>query len=267
MDHAEAHELIADLALEPDRLTDLTSSQAAEWLELREHVSTCVPCTAELNSWQSVHEAGRAALADADSGELRRIAAPPDLRRRVLTQAHNRAPAPRRWRLGRAALLRAGVVLAIVVVIGSGLAIVNQQAQLNASNANRQALAAAVAAASNVLADPAHRVVGLASADGSAGTAKGSIAWTRHEIVVLATGLATPPNGQVYRCWLAANGAQTLIGRMNFVDGQAFWAGSLDEWAEVDLGSAQQFEVTLELANPPGSSPGGAAVLAGQLQD
>ena len=52
MDHAEAHERIADLALDPSQLANLNTAPDQETAALRAHVATCSRCQAELQEWR-----------------------------------------------------------------------------------------------------------------------------------------------------------------------------------------------------------------------
>lgn len=263
MDHAEVHEYIADLALEPDRLTDLAASPSAADVALREHVAGCPRCATELAAWQALQRGVAQALDEAAPADLERIAAPDDLRRAVLAGAHSsrRARWPRLHLPRRLSTRLAAVTLAVVLLAGGTIVIANQAANLNASDASRRALAGALETTTRVLADPAHQAIALTAADGSA---SGTVAWNRHDLVVLATGLAAPAKGQVYRCWVVAAGGETPVGQMEFVDGQAFWVGALDGWASVDLQNAYRFAVTLETGTG-GGSPAGRVVLEGAL--
>jgi hypothetical protein len=280
LDHAAAHERIADLALETSALERLADSADPDDAALREHLAQCERCTAEVAAWLDVHDSIGAALAGADAHDVARIAAPAALRDRVLeriatpareAQAGRR---PRPWRylrpgraIWRSALALAAVV-ALLVVGGVGAALVrDQQAQIETAQSGSRALANALATANRVLADPDHWAVPLAAPAGGAGS--GTLAWTRHDLVVLASGLPAPPAGQVYLCWLASSAAGagepdglTRVGYMHYIEGQAFWASSLDGWAQIDLVPGSRFVVTLATAH---SDDTGTTVLEGAL--
>jgi len=263
MDHAEAHEHIADLALEPDRLTGFAASTAPSDVALREHATRCPRCATELAGWQALQRGVARALDEAAPGDLQRIAAPDDLRRAVLTGARSKHGTKRPW-LGlppRLGARLAAVALAVVLLAGGAIVIADQAGRLNASDAGRRALSGALQTTTQVLADPAHQAIALTAADGSA---NGTVAWNQHDLVVLATGLAVPADGQVYRCWVIAAGGETPVGQMELVDGQAFWVGALDGWASVDLQNAYRFAVTLETGTG-GAAPAGPIVLEGAL--
>jgi hypothetical protein len=283
MDHAEAHERIADLALEPGRLTGLAASNAPEDAALLAHVSGCQDCSAEIAGWKDMHDALTEALRR--SGEQRGldpdgrasvepIRAPAALRDAVLAAARsNREPAPvsapaatglapappappaapaaripRRWSWGPA-LLGLAAVLAVVVAGGAYRA---ESDRLATAQAEAAALGTVTAALDRVLATDGRKVVPLQRADGSAA---GSISWSSQDIVVLTSALEAPPAGQEYRCWLENNGTRTPIGRMDYAGHVAFWAASLDEWATISIGPGTRFGVSLEAVGGTGGSP------------
>ena len=55
MDHAAAHEGLADLALEPRRLWRIQDDASADAVALRAHLALCADCRAELDAWRRVH--------------------------------------------------------------------------------------------------------------------------------------------------------------------------------------------------------------------
>ena len=63
MDHAEAHERLADLALEPRRLLDIEADPTPEDRALLAHAEECSTCRAELSDWRRTHQAVLAAAA------------------------------------------------------------------------------------------------------------------------------------------------------------------------------------------------------------
>lgn len=275
MDHAEAHERIADLALEPSRLAGLAASVAADDEALREHIDTCARCQAELREWHDFQSSLGDALADNRREQLEPISPPPDLRRRVLAAAHAEpkpAPVPenvipmRRFALpiSRSSLVALAAVFALVVG-GLGVAFMRSQSvRLDATALEHRWLSDTVAAMNRVLVAPGHELVMLRTADG---VASGSIAWSHHDLVVLAGVLADPGQGQVYRCWLSYEGNETAMGRMWFVDGSAFWVGSTQDWAQIDLNPEKQFLVTLESTSNLSNQHAGPVVLQATLGD
>jgi Anti-sigma-K factor rskA, C-terminal len=273
MDHAEAHERIADLALEPSRLAGLTTSAAAEDAALREHVRACQQCQAELREWDDFQSSLGDALADNRREQLEPIVVPADLRRRVLTAAHD-DPKPaavpdnvvvlhsRRLPLSRTGLLALAAVFALVAA-GVGMLVMRDQAsRLDASALEHRWLTDTVAAINRILVTPDHHVITLATTDG---VPAGTLAWSRHDLVVVSGHLPAPAAGQVYRCWLNYDGQDTPMGFMWFVDGSAFWTSSTDDWAAIDPNPEKQFLVTLESASNVTDHHTGPIVLQASL--
>jgi anti-sigma-K factor RskA len=273
MDHAEAHERIADLALEPDRLAGLAGSPAGEDAALREHVRTCARCQAELDDWRSFQTSLSTALDGNTREQLEPIVPPADLRRRVLESAHAQ-PRPaqsdvkvvalrgRRSRISSNGWLALAAVFALVAV-GLGLLYArDQSSRLAQAQLEHQWLTDTVAAMSRILGSPDRHVVSLATTEG---TPAGTLAWSRHDLVVLSRGLPEPASGQVYRCWLNYEGEDTPMGWMWFVDGNAFWTSSTNDWASIDLNPEKQFLVTLESTENRGDTHLGPIVLSATL--
>jgi hypothetical protein len=273
MDHAEAHERIADLALEPSRLAGLTTSTAADDAALREHIFTCPECRADLREWDDFQSSLGDALADNRREQLEPIVPPADLRRRVLAAAHGDPKpvtvpgntvelTPRRRPISRTALLALAAVFALVAV-GLGIVFVRDQStKLASTQLEHRWLSDTVAAMNRILVTPDHHVVELATADGAAA---GTLAWSRHDLVVMSAGLPRPGGGQVYRCWLNYDGEDTPMGWMWFVDGNAFWTSSTSEWAAIDLNPEKQFLVTLESTDNETKTHAGPIVLRASL--
>lgn len=266
MDHAEAHERIADLAIEPGRLAALAASNEPEDEALLAHSSGCPECAAEIDSWRETHVALTAALRrpavahgiePEGAASVEPIRAPAGLREGVLAAIRDaRAAAPEpaatarlpRRRL-RLALLGLAAVLAIVIA-GTGYRL--QDERLQTAQAEEAALGTVTAALDRVLASDGFKVVPLRRPDG---TAAGSISWSRQDIVVLTAALEAPAAGQEYRCWLENGGQRTPIGRMQYAGDVAFWAASLDEWATISIGPETRFGVSLEAVAGSGGSP------------
>jgi len=273
MDHAEAHERIADLALEPSRLAGLQSSVSVEDRALREHVSTCPRCQTALTDWQQLQSAVANTVRVSGDDESETILPPAALRRRILAAAHaeprKAADVPidvavarsSRIRRSGAALLALAAALAIVAA-GLGVWVIADQARINAAAEDQRALAGLAAAVNQVMTSPDGHSVSLKTADGMVG---GSIAWSRHDLVVTATSLSAPAAGQTYRCWLVYEGKQSAIGEMRFAGKTAFWIGWTQDWASVDLEPDAQFLVTLEANQSPGTTTNGPVVLQATL--
>jgi anti-sigma-K factor RskA len=276
MDHAEAHERIADLGLDPGQLTNLETSSAADNAALREHISTCPRCQAAVQDWRKFQASLNSALEGNRREQLEPIAPPADLRRRVLAAAHAEpksvqptrpvdnvvALSSRRRLVSPTSLLALAAAFSLVAV-GLGMLFVrDQSSKLDTAQLQHQWLTNTVAAVNRILVTPDHHVVSLANAQGAPA---GTLAWSRHDLVVLSNGLPQPASGQVYRCWLNYEGEDTPMGRMWFVDGNAFWTSSTNDWASIDFNPEKQFLVTLESTTNQGSTHAGPIVLQATL--
>jgi hypothetical protein len=291
MDHAAAHERIADLLLEPARLAAFDRSTAPEDVELREHLAACPDCRADLETWSRLGRAVGAALPrDASSAleAVEPIDAPPSLRARVIGAVHDAAQedtggepgvpgdavapvslaAARTERAERAERARRrarrfapwlGLAASLAVILGASAITLDQAARRADAERQSAILTDVVAAVDRVLATD-HVLVALRT---PAGAGAGSISWSRHDWVVLTTALTEPPAAQRYKCFLVDGDASVMVGEMAFAGGTAYWVGSLDAWATWEIGPATKFVVTLEAADAQTRT--GATVLQADL--
>jgi hypothetical protein len=275
VDHAEAHEWLDDLALEPRRLALLDDDGSPAASAFRTHAAGCETCLADLQAWQRTHvsvaeAAGPGADAFAPVVDPA-LALPAWLRDRVAAipranpqpgvrpgeRAGAPAPASRRRGVSRLGLLAAAVAAA--VVIGVGAVAVDQARRMDAVQRELVELASMNASLTRILAEPDHVAVSLSGLDGAPA---GAVAWTPLEIVVASTALAPPPEGMEYRCWIERDGARTLIGAMHVEGGLAYWSGPISAYERLDLGPGGVLGVSLEAVGRPG---GNAPVIAGAL--
>jgi Anti-sigma-K factor rskA len=267
MDHAAAHERIADLLLEPARLAGLDRSADPDDVALREHLGTCRDCREDLETWRRLGRAvGQALPTDTAAAieAVEPIEVPPSLRARVIGAVHDAAQegATREGGVGAPVSLQArragmaerrarrlapwlGLAASLIVIVGASWITLDQVQLRSAAEAEATELTKVVAAVDRVLASP-HKIVELRHPDGASA---GSISWSRHDWVVLTTALTEPPADQRYKCWLVEADRSALVGQMFFAGGTAYWVGSLDEWATPDIGADTQFVVTLEAAD------------------
>ncbi len=89
----------------------------------------------------------------------------------------------------------------------------------------------------------------LASTDGSATSGTLLFSPSTTELVVVADGLTTPPEGQEYRCWLLVDGARQDVGKMFFADDLAYWVGDTPAVATISDGAT--FGVSLTSVDSP----------------
>lgn len=294
LSHSEAHEQLADLALEPAALEALAGTLdgargGRDVDPLSAHIAICDDCRTELDSWRRLHgtvltaldgPGGSIALADLAADPP--VAAPASLRAAIAaipvrdrpvasTGSAGRAMGPGQapmpgasLRAGRSGVSRLAIQLmslaaVIAVVILAGGLVLNQSRQLDQARADTAALASVTASLDRVILDPAHHAVALTAADGSTA---GSVVWSSHDLVVLTTALAKPPADSVYRCWVERDGKRSPIGKMFFADGTGYWTGALDDWATTSFAAGSTFGISLE---PVAGSTGSPAVLQAAL--
>lgn len=290
LDHASAHELLADLALEPGSLERLATTPDEPWAALVAHLAVCVDCRREAEAARRTE----AAIVDAarSGGGLAAMAAdrpmlPPaslraavasiprtaggsvsdagDVRRGSVEAPPVELPlsAPPAWRPRRIGALRAfalvGLAAALVVGVGLGSAALDATGRAAHATADRERLQILIGDVEAILAVPAHVTVPLRTADGGAA---GTIAWTDSEIAVVATGLPAPAAGTTYRCWVERGGVRTAIGEMTIVGSTASWVGSVDAWGTISLSDGGRFGVSLE---PDSGGVSGPAILIAVL--
>jgi len=279
MQHAEAHERLADLALEPRAFLVFDRDRSPEAEALRAHVSGCATCSADVEAWRGTHAAVLEVLGYAPvQGSVapfddQPIALPPGLRAVVAripreeaasgTGAGAQPGAPvalvRRgaassrhgWWLGLAAAL-------VVALAGAGALVIDQAHQADVARAETAELARLIHSTEMILADPGHTSIALASASG---TASGLVAWSDTDSVVIATGLNPPDAGLAYRCWVEKSGTRTSVGDMSFQQGIGYWWQHPSEQGGPSLWSGGRLIVTLGPAN----GPGGPALLSAPL--
>jgi hypothetical protein len=63
------------------------------------------------------------------------------------------------------------------------------------------------------------------------------------ELVVVADGLALPPAGHEYRCWVDVDGTRKNVGKMFFGGNMSYWVGPVD--AVAGLSGPARFGVSL----------------------
>jgi hypothetical protein len=280
MQHAEAHERLADLALEPRAFLAFDRDRSPEAEELRAHVSGCATCSADAEAWRGTHAAVLEVLGYAPvQGSVapfddQPIALPPGLRdavaripRQEATAGLGAAPAApvplvsrvrrgttssrTRWWLGLAAAL-------VVVFAGAGALVGDRVHQGDVARAETAELARLIRSTEQILADPGHTSIALASASGAA---SGLVAWSDTDSVVIATGLNAPDAGLAYRCWVEKSGTRTALGDMSFQQGIGYWWQHPSEQGGPSLWSGGRLIVTLGPAN----GPGGPALLSAPL--
>ena len=276
MEHAEARELLEIAALEPGGFDRLAAGVTPDAAALAGHVAGCLECATELE---------RLRRASAVIREAVRTAPPADLRDRTLAYVaavgrprgigagegtSTAAPVEllpaqsTRSRRPGAGLWVASIAAAVAIaVVGTAFAVTSSRDEVVRTQATQIASLAKVATWSlRIDSQPDASYVELAAAVGAAEPA-GTLAFSPRtkELVVLAEGLAQPPPGMQYRCWVEIGGSRRRIGQMFFGGNVAYWVGPVDEIAGAGPGTT--FGVSLVPAD--GDSVSGDPVLQGGL--
>jgi len=282
VDHAEVRRLLELAAVEPDGLARLEAGDAPEAAAVAGHLAGCPACAGELDRLRAATLVVRDALrSGADQAEPS-----DDLRERTLAYVREvgrergpaRVPAPATPPVeahlpaaasgGRRRVAWWGQ-LAAALVIGAGLGgLVGGSIVGRGYQATVDAAADTVATLTRVngwtlrlAGEPDSRSVALRSA--TVPDAWGSLLFSpaTTEVVVMMDGVAAPPEGREYRCWVRVGETTTRVGRMYFGGGLGYWAGTTPAVAAVPAGST--FGVSL--VDVTSGTPVGDPVLLGSL--
>jgi Anti-sigma-K factor rskA len=281
MDHDDALEALQLAAAEPGGLDRLMAGDTPQAAAMVGHLAGCDACSTELERLRRGVPVVRDVVRTSPPADLRQrtlafvrehgiprpVAAAPDL---VTTAAVAAQPmsipvagsgdgpaAPGGTagtvRAGRPSILPwvASIAAAVVLSVVASTLIIGARvdAQLAAQDRATAGLEAVTSATLTITAEPDAERVALASTDGSETTGSLLFSPSTTELVVVADGLAQPPAGQEYRCWLLLDGARRDVGRMFFADELAFWAGDTPEVATVGEGTT--FGVSLTQVDTP----------------
>lgn len=277
MDCEEALERIELAAVEPDGLERLMAGDTPDAAAVAGHLVACPACVASLaqvrrssalirdalssvvdeglraRTLDYVRALGRERRASAGSAAVPAGAAPvtdaPGTIPGIASRAHPAdalrpaSSVPGGRRRGAVAWV-AGVAASAVVAAGLTAAVVlpGRDAEI-ASQAEELALLARVSAWTVRVESRADATrVALVGEGDDAGTLTYSP--SSGELVVVATGLESPPPDREYGCWVESKGTQTWIGRMRFGGEVAGWAGPVEGLG--DIGPDAVFRVSLE---------------------
>lgn len=292
MDHADARELLELAAAEPEGLDRLVAGDTPEAAALAGHLAGCDTCREEFTRLRRTSSILRSSLA---------ATPPPDLRARTLAYVaalgRDRSPgavlsttdvaalgsagaAPVALRPARAPALvgarrihdvrvpawtmAVAAVLAVVLVAAGTAALVGRSHDRELQALREQVSDLSRVSAATIAIEgqrDAARVV-LAGAAGSPANGTLLFSPTSRQLLIMATGLAQPPTGREYRCWVEVGGARVAVGRMFFAGDLAYWAGPVQALPEVASGTL--FGVTL--VDAAGSSLAGDPVISGQVR-
>ena len=281
MDHDEAREQMELAAIEPGGLERLMAGDTATAQAAAAHLAGCPSCTDELARLGRASALIREAVREIPPASLRArtIAAirAEGIQRPIVAAAPGVGavveplavpvgdPAPPAHRISRGQVIGwvAAIAAAVVLSVATTSYIVGSRVdeQLAAQDATIAALETVTTATLEITAEPDAEHVDLAGVTDP--NLYGNLVFSPStaELVVVATGLTTPPAGQEYRCWLEIGGDRTPVGKMFFGGDLAYWVGSAP--AVSGLSGDATFGVSLVGAS--GGSVDAEPVLVGGL--
>jgi Anti-sigma-K factor rskA, C-terminal len=271
MDHDETREHLELAAVEPGGLERLMAGDTAASQAVAAHLAGCPSCTDELVRLQRSATVARTVLREEPSPALRErtlasirtmgVERPRPVAAQPAPAVVDAQPGSGRSRSWPAlAGLTAIAAVVLVSVIATSL-IVGSRVDGELADQARQiaALEHVTTTEMAVASEPDAEHVSLHGvADPDLG---GRITYSPSttELVVVAVGLAPPPEGQEYRCWIDVEGVRQGIGRMYFSDDLSFWAGDSEELA----GLPADATFGISLVAPADSGLDAEAVLVG----
>jgi hypothetical protein len=243
MDHAEAREQLELIAIEPGGLDRLVAAAGPESAALLAHLGDCEACRAELDALRRSVRTIRETVQSTPGRHLRaqtlefvdRLG-----RTRPVEGSQADAPAtaagpPRRWapQAWASAFAAGAAVIALLAAVVVGSTLSSRLTEADAALADQRATIAGLALVTDwtlrLGADPdATRVRLEAAGDGpQAGSVLFSSA--TNELVMVASGLPAPAEGEEYRCWVESGGSRAFIGAMYRAGDLAYWVGELGQ--------------------------------------
>lgn len=238
MDHDEAREHLELAALEPGGLERLMAGDTAASQAVAAHLAGCLSCTDELTRLQRTAAVARTVLREEPSPELRSrtlaairsagVERPLPVADDMTTARVGLAPAGTRRPRSRPALAGLAAIAAVVLVsvVATSLIVGTRvDGELAAQDQQIAALEHVTTAEMALAAEPDAEHVSLHGVHDPGLGGRITYSPSTTELVIVATGLATPAEGQEYRCWIDVDGVRQGIGRMYFSDDLSFWAG------------------------------------------
>lgn len=291
MDHDDVRERLELAAVEPGGLDRLMAGDTPDAAGVATHLAGCPTCSDEF---------GRLSRTAPLLRDVVSTTPPADLRERTLAyvQAHGRprgvaavgspapigtapaahptapgspaAPAPvlapavrtpRRWT--RAALPWVATFAAAVLLSVGINTVANRGAEdrLAAQAQAIQGLSEVTTATLAITGQPDVERVSLTPSSGTATTGSLLFSPSTTRLVVVADGLARPPAGSEFRCWVEVGGTRSSVGRMFFAGDLAYWVGDTPEVSAAGPGT--RFGVSL--VEIGGSSLGSEPIIVGEL--
>lgn len=293
MEHAEARELLDLAAVEPGGLDRLEAGDTPAAAALAGHLAGCAACAGELRRLRRTAAAARIALR-ADPVPADPLLADPVLADPVLADPLPAAELPLELRDRTLAYVRAlgrnragrgrgpeaagasrrrgwagpagwvgAIAAALVLGIGIGGTVAggSDRERLDAQGWAVTALARVNVWTVRVAGAPGADSVALQGSPGSGATGSLLYSPVTGELIVVMNGVAAPPAGREYRCWVRTGNTTISVGRMYFGGDVGYWGGASPAIARVGPGTT--FGVSL--VDVSTGAPIGQPVLAGSL--
>jgi hypothetical protein len=289
MDHAEALELIELAAVEPDGIGRLMAGDTPESATVAGHLAGCPECVAELGRIRRTASIAREVIAGQPDPALRErtlalvrevgrdrsagagaVAGPGATGRDQVGATPTPVPEPivppvplrpsTRQAPGTSWRTLAGLAAVLVLAVGLGFAAGILRGPGDGLRREVAVLQETTEATLRLDAQPDTRRIALAATPAGTGS-EGTVLFspTTGEVVMVATGLADPPAGHEYGCWILEDGVRRRIGKMYPGGDLQAWAGPVDGLAGLEPGAV--FGVSLV----PVGGGAGEPVLTGSL--
>jgi hypothetical protein len=275
MDHDDVLEQLQMGAVEPEGLARLMAGDTLAAAAVAGHLAGCESCAAEFQRLSRTAPLLRDVVRTTPSADLRE-------RTLAFVRAHGvprgeavgpgqvpTGPQPAlvsgaagRSRTARLLPWVASIAAAVVLSVVATSFIVDRQVSQRLAERDRAiaGLEAVTTATIEITGQPDVERVTLQAADAdTSGSLLFSPSTTR--LVVVATGLARPPAGREYRCWVELAGKREPVGKMFFADDLAYWVGDTPAISDAPPGTT--FGVSL--VDPESPSIDAPPVISGQL--
>ncbi len=280
MDHDDVRERLELAAVEPGGLDRLMAGDTPDAAAVATHLAGCPTCSDEF---------GRLSRAAPLLRDVVSTTPPADLRERTLAyvQAHGLprgaaavgspavpapvpapvpafAPAVRTPRTWTRAALPWVATFAAAVLLSVGINTVTNRGAEDRLAAQAQAiegLSEVTTATLAITGQPDVERVSLTPSSGAGTTGSLLFSPSTTRLVVVADGLARPPAGSEFRCWIEVGGTRSSVGRMFFAGDLAYWVGDTPEVSAAGPGT--RFGVSL--VEIGGSSLGSEPIIVGEL--
>jgi len=230
MDHADVRDRLDQAAVEAGGLDRMLTSTHPEHKALAEHLDECAECRAELVALRRTSAAVREVVRDTPSADLRdrTLAHVAGAGRSRDVAIDVVAPRPRWLPTAWAAGVAAAAVVGLLVWGSTNARLEEADAAIAEQRATAAGLSIVMDWTMRLSADPDATGVRLAAGGGRGAAGTVLFSPDRGELVMVASGLPVPPDGQEYRCWIEEDGERVPIGAMYRAGSLAYWAGEVD---------------------------------------